>query len=122
MRACWECKVTGLKFPEITQAQWAVLSALTDQRCVNLMEAADFVADLPEETKNALMQGDKEMWVFLCRLRPEELSELGNAIENARAFRRAGKMVRWSIVTLFGAFVGMSVIWDKISLLWKSQK
>jgi hypothetical protein len=111
-----------LKFPEVTQAQWAVLQALTDQRCANLMEAADFIADLPEETKNALMQGDKETWVFLRRLRPEELGELGNAIENARAFRKAGKMVRWSIVTLFGAFVGMSVIWDKISFLWKSAK
>lgn len=114
--------MTNLKFPEITQAQWAVLSALTDQRCVNLLEAADFIADLPEETKNALMQGDKETWVFLRRLRPEELSELGNAIENARAFRRSGKMVRWSIITVFGAFVGMTVIWDKVSLLWKSQK
>jgi hypothetical protein len=68
------------------------------------------------------MSGDDETWKFLRRLRPEELDELGNAIENARAFRRAGKLVRWSIVTLFGAFVGMSVIWDKISPLWKSSK
>ena len=110
------------KFPEITAAQWAVLSAFTDQRCANLLEAADFIADLPEETKTALMQGDKGTWEFLRRLRPDELNELGNAIENARAFRRAGKMVRWSIVTLFGTFVGMSVIWDKVSWLWKSPK
>lgn len=107
-----------MEYPEITPAQWAVLQALTDQRCVNLMEAIDFIADLPPETKIALMQGDKETWTFLRRLRPEELTELGNAIENARAFRRAGKLVRWTIITLFGAFVGMSVIWDKVSALF----
>lgn len=106
-------------YPELTRAQWGVLNALTDQRCVNLMEAIDFISDLPEETKNALQLGEKETWVFLRRLRPEELNELGNAIENARAFRRAGKILRWTIVTLFGTFVGMSVVWDKIVAMWR---
>ena len=115
-------KMPHTRFPEITPAQWAVLQAMTDQRCANFMEAMDFIADLKTETKDALMQADKETWDFLRRLRPDELNELGNAIENARAFRRAGKMVRWSIVTLFGTFVGMSVIWDKVAWLWKSPK
>jgi hypothetical protein len=47
-------------FPQITRAQWAVLSAWTDQRCENMMEAADFVADLSPEAKAFLKSADKE--------------------------------------------------------------
>jgi hypothetical protein len=46
-------------YPEITPAQWAVLSAWTDQRCENMMEAADFVADLSPEAKKFLRDADK---------------------------------------------------------------
>src|SRR5258708_20548384 len=47
-------------YPEITEAQWAVLSAWTDQRCENMMEAADFVADPSPEAKKLLREADKE--------------------------------------------------------------
>jgi mannose/fructose/N-acetylgalactosamine-specific phosphotransferase system component IID len=47
-------------YPEITRAQWAVLSAWTDQRCEHMMEAADFVADLSPEAKKFLRSADKE--------------------------------------------------------------
>jgi mannose/fructose/N-acetylgalactosamine-specific phosphotransferase system component IID len=47
-------------YPEITRAQWAVLSAWTDQRCIHMMEAADFVADLSPEAKNFLKNADEK--------------------------------------------------------------
>lgn len=47
-------------YPEITRAQWAVLSAWTDQRCENMMEAADFVADLSPEAKAFFKSADKQ--------------------------------------------------------------
>ena len=46
-------------YPEITHAQWAVLSAMTDQRCEHMMEAMDFYADLSPEAKNFLKSADK---------------------------------------------------------------
>ncbi|EJN15676.1 hypothetical protein PMI42_00693 [Bradyrhizobium sp. YR681] len=46
------------EYPQITRAQWAVLSAWTDQRCENMMEAADFVADLSPEAKDFLKGAD----------------------------------------------------------------
>jgi hypothetical protein len=50
----------GPVYPEITRAQWAVLSAWTDQRCENMMEAADFVSDLSPEAKAFLKSADKK--------------------------------------------------------------
>lgn len=47
-------------YPQITRAQWAVLSAMTDQRCEHMMEAMDFVADLSPEAKAFLKTADKE--------------------------------------------------------------
>lgn len=46
-------------YPHITKAQWAVLSMMTDQRCANMMEAVDFVADLSAEAKEFLKSADK---------------------------------------------------------------
>jgi hypothetical protein len=48
------------EYPEISRAQWAVLSAWTDQRCEHMMEAADFIADLSPEAKDFLKGADKE--------------------------------------------------------------
>jgi mannose/fructose/N-acetylgalactosamine-specific phosphotransferase system component IID len=47
-------------YPEITKAQWAVLEAMTDQRCANLLEAADFISDLSPEAKAFLKSADKK--------------------------------------------------------------
>lgn len=49
----------GPVYPQITRAQWAVLLAMTDQRCEHMMEAMDFVADLSPEAKNFLKTADK---------------------------------------------------------------
>lgn len=115
--------------PEEDIVEWR-LRAMTTQRFANLMEVADLIGDMSadgveiirkigdsdhKDLRKFLRDGRPETFEFLAGLRKDELDELGNAIENARAFRRAGKMVRWGIVTLFGTFVGVSYLWDKIS-------
>lgn len=116
--------------------QWR-LKMMTTQRFANLMEVADIIGDMGADgldilrkigdpdyknMRRFLREGKPETFEFLSELRKEELGELNNAIENARAFRRAGRLVRWGIITLFSAFVGMSIIWDKVSALLKSSK
>jgi len=108
--------------------QWR-LKMLTTQRFANLLEVADLIGDMSadgvevirkigdadhKDLRKFLREGRPETFEFLAGLRKDELDELGNAIENARAFRRAGKLVRWGIVTLFGTFVGVSWLWDKL--------
>ncbi len=110
------------QYPEITAAQWTLLASLTDQRVVNLLEASDFVSDLSKEAKDFLQTAKPTTLTFFKDLRDDEIKELGNAIENARAFRRGGRLLRWGIITLFGTFVGMTVIWDKVSALLKGGK
>jgi hypothetical protein len=109
-------------FPELTPAQWAYLAALTDQRITNSLEAADFISDLSKEAKDFLQNSKPATLTFFKDLRPDEVQELGNAIENARALRRGGRLLRWGTLTLFGAFVGMTVIWDKVSAWFKVAK
>lgn len=106
------------------------LKMMTTQRFTNLMELADILGDMGadgievirkigrpenEHLRQFLREGKPATFKFLAGLREEEVNELGNAIENARAFRRGGKILRWSVVTLFGTFVGISVIWDKFA-------
>ena len=109
-------------FPELTKAQWSYLEAITDQRITNALEAADFISDLSKEAKDFLQNSKPGTLTFFKDLRDDEIKELGNAIENARAFRRGGRLLRWGTLTLFGTFVGMTVIWDKVSALLKGGK
>ena len=112
--------------------QWR-LKMMTTQRFANLLEVADIVGDMNadgieiirkignadnRDLRRFLRESTPETFKFLAGLRADEVGELNSAIENARAFRRAGKLVRWGIVTLFGTFVGMSLIWDKLLSPW----
>ena len=113
------------------------LKMMTTQRFANLMEVADVIGDMSSDgtemlrklgdpayanMRKFLRDGRPETFEFLSGLRKDELEELNNAIENARAFRRAGKLVRWGIVTLFGTFVGMTFVWDKLAAWMKVGK
>jgi hypothetical protein len=110
------------QYPELTDAQWSFLHALTDQRATNFLEASDFVSDLSREAKDFLRNAKPGTLTFFKDLRDDEVLELGNAIENARAFRRGGRLLKWGIGTSFVTFVGMTVIWDKVSAFFKVGK
>lgn len=86
-------------YPEITRAQWAVLSAWTDQRCENMMEAADFVADLSPEAKKFLRDADKQ-----------KIEQLNSNME----FYATSKAI-WRFLWIGGSFlVGAATFWKVV--------
>jgi hypothetical protein len=109
------------RYRGLTDAQEALLVALSDQRCANLLATADFVADLSPEAKEFLREAKPKTLTFLKDAREAEIAELENGIELVRSFKTAGRVVRWTVVTLFGAFIGLTLIWDKISGWVKSK-
>lgn len=86
-------------YPEITRAQWAVLSAWTDQRCENMMEAADFVADLSPAAKKFLRDADEK-----------KIKQLNSNLE----FYTTSKAI-WRFLWIGGSFlVGVLTFWKAI--------
>jgi hypothetical protein len=86
-------------YPEITPAQWAVLSAWTDQRCENMMEAADFVADLSPAAKK-----------FLREANEEKIGQLNSNLE----FYSTSKAI-WRFLWIGGSvLVGLATLWKTL--------
>jgi hypothetical protein len=99
-------------FPQVTRSQWEVLSALTDQRCVNLMEAMDFVADLSPEAKHFLLKADKE--------KIDQLNDTMSSYINTRTvwrFLLIGGGVVVSFVTAASVF--FRTFSEYITIKWK---
>jgi mannose/fructose/N-acetylgalactosamine-specific phosphotransferase system component IID len=87
-------------YPEITKAQWAVLAAMSDQRCEHMMEAMDFVSDLSPEAKDFLRTATKE--------KIEQLNNNMDFFANSKAVWR----FLWIGGGILVAFiVGLSQIW-----------
>ena len=97
------------------------LETLDDERVRSIVLAADVFGDMDAETLILLRNPKPELIRFLVEMREAEIEELQNAIDLVRAFRRTGRVVRWSIATLFGAFVSMVLIWDKVSSWFKAR-
>ena len=47
-------------YPRITRPQWAVLVALTDARCKDILDGAAFYGSLSKEAKQFLKEADEE--------------------------------------------------------------
>ncbi|MCK1693750.1 hypothetical protein [Bradyrhizobium sp. 144] len=110
------------KYPEITEAQWAALVALTDDRCKGLLEAIDFIQDMPDETRQFLRDAQPETVKFLRGARKEEIEKLQEGIQLVVATQLLGRVGRWTVVTLFGTFIGMMMIWDRLAAWFKASK
>jgi hypothetical protein len=95
-------------YPEITRAQWAVLSAWTDQRCENMMESADFVADLSPAAKKFLKEADEK-----------KIEQLNSNMEFFATSKAVWKFLWIGGATLFGLVVGISQLWEHISKYFK---
>lgn len=106
------------------------LKMMTTQRFTNLMDLADIIGDMESDgieilrklgdpdyknLRKFLREGKPETFEFLAGLRKEEVGELGNAIENARALRRSGKLVRNTAIALAGGFVTFAAAGDKLA-------
>lgn len=115
---------------DLTPPQRAFFRILTDQRIANIMAASDLLGDLDadmlqllralntdeyREVRQFMWRTEPKVLRFLHQMREHELEELEAAIETYLAFKRTARIVRWGAVTAFGAFVGMSLLWDKIT-------
>lgn len=87
-------------YPQITRAQWAVLVAMTDQRCERMMEAMDFVADLSPEAKEFLRTADEK-----------KIKELNSNLEFFATSRAVWKFLMIGGAMLVGIVVGISQMW-----------
>ena len=60
-------------------------------------------SELPVETQR-----------FLKNLRPEDLGLLSEGMRIAKATLIVGKFVKWTTITIVGAFLGMAMIGDAV--------
>ena len=51
---------------------------------------------------------------FLRELRPEDVGLLSEAIKLVRSLLTVGRVAKWTIVTILGAFVGMAMLGDAL--------
>lgn len=105
-------------YPEITVAQWEVLSAWTDQRCTNMLDAADFLSDLTEKQKAFLKQAEPETLDFLRRLRPEEVKGL----EAYLLLRSTSSYLAWGIGSIVVGLAAILLLWDRAKLIFAGVK
>lgn len=110
------------RFPELTEAQEAFLVSMTTQRVANLLETADFVADLSREAKDFLREAEPETLEFLRKARSSEIKELERGIDLVRAMKTAGRFVRWTVIVVFGCWVGFMTVWDRIASFFSFPK
>lgn len=119
---------------EMTILQRHFMAMLTDQRVANLFLASDIIGDMgadgltflrnlsnPEHRamRRFLLDARPEVLTFLSELRKDELENIAVTITTAIALRRALSFVKWGIITMFGAFVGMALLWEKLSMMLK---
>jgi hypothetical protein len=101
----------------LTAAQEALLTALTDQRCANILESADFIHDLSHKQKDFLTQADPATLDFLRTLRPEEVKGLQAYL----TLRSTSWYLAWAIGALITGLVLVLTLWNqgKIFLVGK---
>ena len=134
------------RYAELSLVARRFLETLTDEKVVQLTEAADLIRELPSGARDFLEQTDIETFKalrnirlrpevikfldnteedtikFLTGMRKEEVSDLKNGVAYARAFRLAGRFMRFSIGILFATVVGAVYLFDKFSGLFNSAK
>ena len=115
------------------------LETLTDERVVQITEAADLIRDLQpgareflEQTDAATLKALKGVILrpelvkflnnaepvtinFLSGMRDEEVGDLKNGVAYARAFRLSGRFLKFSIGIMFATTVGAVYLFDKFS-------
>jgi mannose/fructose/N-acetylgalactosamine-specific phosphotransferase system component IID len=91
-------------YPEITRAQWEVLTAWTDQRCTNMMESADFISDLSPEAKLFLKNADKD-----------KIEQLNANMDFFASSKAIWKFIWIGGGAAFAVFMGITQLWQWMS-------
>jgi hypothetical protein len=128
--------MAGTKPVELTDAQFIALQMLTEQRGANLIQLADLIGDMNpdgleflrrlgdprfEPMTDFFTQAEPETFKFLTKVRPEEIETLKEGIRLVVAIQLLGRVGKWSAVTLFSAFVGAILIWEKVAAWLKAR-
>lgn len=66
------------------------------------------------EDEPRFSQLSPETQKFLRDLRPEDVGLLAEAIRLVRSLLTVGRFVKWSILTVVGAFIGMAMLGDAL--------
>ena len=121
---------------DMTAAQLAALTMLTEQRGLNLLQLADIIGDMTprgleflrrlgdpshDDLTEFLLHAEPETLKFLGDLREEEVATLKDGIRLVVAVQLLGRVGKWSVVTLFGALVGSILIWEKVTTWLKAR-
>jgi hypothetical protein len=121
---------------DLTEPQRVLLTTLTDQRVLHLLNLADIIGDMNadgleflrrlgdprfEALTNFLSHAKPETLTFLTEARPEEVANLQEGIRLVVALQLLGRISKWGAVTFFGVFVSMVLIWEKVSAWLKAR-
>jgi len=101
---------------KMTEAQKQFWVGMTPQRVANMWDAADFIADLPNESKDLLRNADKSTLKWMERARPEEIEQLQRSIKIMEASKLLTK-VFWFLIT--GAILTLLDVWQKLAAFVK---
>jgi hypothetical protein len=101
---------------KMTQAQKDFWVGMTPQRVANIWDAADFIADLPNESRDLLRNADKKALKWLERASPEDIEQLQYSIKVMEATKLLAKIL-WFVIA--GVVLTMLNAWEKISAFFK---
>jgi hypothetical protein len=93
--------------PPITRA---LIENLTANQIAKLVELLGIYERMPPQAMDFLERADPKTLEWLQKARPEEIAQLDEGIGLVRAFRTVGKFVKWALIAMIGAFLGMVAV------------
>lgn len=121
---------------ELTDEQFALLQMLSTQRVANLVQLVDLIGDMNhdgleflrrlgdpryEAMTKFLAKAEPQTFEFLAQAQDRDITTLNEGLRLVSAFQLVGRVMRVAIITVFGTFVGMTLIWDKVSIWLKGR-
>src|SRR4051812_6950894 len=120
----------GHKPVEMTEAQLAALTMLSEGRGVRLLQLADLIGDMTPmgleflrrlgdpshaELTRFLTQADSDTFDLLAELREDEVETLKSGIKIVVAIKIVGTLLKWGLGGLIAAFITMATVGKEVS-------